>query len=374
LLGPSNRAGTFRAGEPLEPLEPLEPGDGLYRVSEERETLRAGVLFAEARACSIEVRRFSGRRSRCSEWRREITAAASCLRRPTLAPTAPRLGTRGRHAYAAGPTAMVALPDATKKLLSKVKYRLMRKLDLAESESAIYSASDRYWNGSAAGDLKDLAHWRGAGTWQDDERWVALGKAHVELAQRLATTAPVPLVLGSVIEWGSGGGANAAAFAEHCHTFYGIEVAQANLDECGRLLESQGFKGFKPVLIGTSSPDDALPQVREKCDFFLCTYVFELLPSKDYGAKVLGLAQQMLRPGGAALVQIRYDDGSDLVAAKKRDYERNATFFTSYPIHEFWLLAEQVGFTPAAVYLVPTADRYPHSGSRYAYFYLYKKP
>ena len=260
------------------------------------------------------------------------------------------------------------------RLLRRVKYRLLGKLDLSESQTAIFSAADRYWNGSAAGDLKDLAHWRGAGTWQDDERWVALGKAHVELARRLSHTAPGPLELQRVIEWGSGGGANAAAFAQHCQTFYGVEVAQANLQECARLLEAQGFGGFRPVLIGTSSPQDALAQVPEPCDFFLSTYVFELLPGKEYGAQVLKLAHRLLRPGGAALVQIRYDDGSDLVTPKRRDYERNATFFTSYPIHEFWLLCEEVGFVPTAVHLLPTAGRYPHSGSRYAYFYLYKQP
>lgn len=257
-------------------------------------------------------------------------------------------------------------------LLRKVKYRLMRKLKLAESDAAIFSAADRYWNGSAKGDLKDLAHWRGAGTWEDDERWAALGKAHVALAQQLSKAAPAPLRLDRVVEWGSGGGANALAFAEHCRIFCGVEVSQANLDECGRLLREKGFDGFVPALINTSSPEDVLGRVTEPFDLFLCTYVFELLPGKDYGARVLRLAHRMLRDGGAALIQIRYDDGSDLVAPKLHDYEGNATFFTSYPIHEFWLLAEQVGFVPTCVHLIPESGRYPHSGSRYAYFYLFK--
>jgi hypothetical protein len=115
-----------------------------------------------------------------------------------------------------------------------------------------------------------------------------------------------------------------------------------------------------------------LTRIDEPCDFFLCTYVFELLPGKSYGERVLEIAHRSLRSGGAALIQIRYDDGRPITAPKRLDYARNAIFFTSYAIHEFWLCAERAGFRPTAISLVPTRERLPYVGAPYAYFYLHK--
>lgn len=256
--------------------------------------------------------------------------------------------------------------------LNRLKYYVMRRLHLSESDRTIFRDADRYWNGAAGAMLPDYAHWEGAGTWADQQRWLALGETHLALAERLSGAAPAPLTLDRVVEWGSGGGANAVVFARRANRYYGVEIADANLQECARVLENADFSGFVPVKITTDSPESALAAIGEPCDFFLCTYVFELLPGKTYGERILGIARQALRPGGAALIQIRYDDGSRKTEPKRFDYMRNAIFFTSYGIHEFWLIAETAGFTPVAISLVPTRGRLPHTGAPYAYFYLYR--
>ena len=249
----------------------------------------------------------------------------------------------------------------------------MRRLRPSESDLTLFRDADAYWNGAAGADLRDYAHWEGAGIWEDKQRWLALGETHLKLAQDLSRAAPTPLTLDRIVEWGSGGGANAVVFARTCRQFYGVEIAEANLVECARVLENAGFSGFTPVKITTDAPEAALDAIGEPCDFFLCTYVYELLPGKAYGERILQIAHRALRSGGAALIQIRYDDGSALTAPKQRDYLQNAIFFTSYGIHEFWLKAEQAGFTPTAVTLVPTRGRLPHTGAPYGYFYLYKR-
>jgi SAM-dependent methyltransferase len=177
--------------------------------------------------------------------------------------------------------------------------------------------------------------------------------------------------LRNAVEWGSGGGANAIHFIREVGEFCGIEIAQASLDECGRVLAEAGFHGFRPVLIPAESPEEALERARGPFDFFLSTYVYELLPGRAYGERVTRIAWQLLRPGGVALIQIRYDDGSPRSTQKHADYFRHSTRFTSYRVEEFWLLAEKAGFVPRYVTLVPRKTE-QFSGDLYAYFVLSK--
>ena len=109
--------------------------------------------------------------------------------------------------------------------------------------------------------------------------------------------------------------------------------------------------------------------VNVPCDLFLCTYVFELLPGRHYGERVCRIAYDLLKPGGLALIQIRYDDGSERSNQKNIDYYRYACRFTSYRIEEFWTLAQKIGFVPQSVFLVPEKTE-GFSGDLYAYFTL----
>lgn len=242
-----------------------------------------------------------------------------------------------------------------------------------QTEAELIRDSAAYWNdGDRAGvDLKDYSHWQGAGPWQDRERWLQLGRPHVRLYEKLrqvtATTAPA----NRVVEWGCGGGANAIHFISDAREFCGIEISQASLDECGRVLREAGFGSFRPVLIDADAPEQAVERAGDGYDFFLSAYVFELIPSQSYGERILRVAHRMLRPGGLALVQIRYDDGSQRSNQKDRDYFRNSTRFTSYRIEQFWAILEEIGFVPEFVWLVRQKTT-EFSGDLYAYFGMRK--
>ena len=189
---------------------------------------------------------------------------------------------------------------------------VLRAIGRGQSERELARVSMRYWNeGDKSGiDLKDYSHWAGAGPWRDRERWLALGRVHFEMFEQLCLVTQTQRPIANVVEWGSGGGANAIHFITEVRSFCGIEIAKANLDECGRVLTEAGFDGFQPVLISAEQPEHALEVAAAPFDFFLSTYVFELLPGRGYGERILRIAWQLLKPGGLALIQIRYDDGS----------------------------------------------------------------
>lgn len=250
-----------------------------------------------------------------------------------------------------------------------------RALGLAESEQQLAETAAAYWNPEAPpdGHLKHYAHWQGVGTFADNERWLALGRAHFGMFERACREAQLPSPAGAVVEWGCGGGMNAIHFVKHAQRYYGVEIGQASLDESARVLGEAGYDGFRPALIAANAPEQALELIDEPCDFFLSTYTFQVFPSKAYGRRVTGIAHRLLKPGGAAVIQIRYDDGSVDGAPKARNYSANVVHFTSYAISEFWLLAESAGFRPLDVYLVPAYKRYPYTDTALAYFLLRKE-
>lgn len=249
----------------------------------------------------------------------------------------------------------------------------LRMTGRGQSEAELVRATTRYWNeGDKAGiDLGDYSHWLGRGPWQDREKWLALGRVHFEMYEQLCQVTNTTRPLRNCVEWGCGGGANAIHFINEVQAFCGIEIADASLKECGRVLEEAGFTGFQPVLIPAETPERAAELAPGPFDFFLSAYVFELLPSKAYGERVARVAWQLLKPGGLALIQIRYDDGSPRSTQKNIDYFRHASRFTSYRVEEFWTMMEAIGFQPVYVRLVPR--QVPgYSGDRYAYFMMRK--
>lgn len=273
-----------------------------------------------------------------------------------------------RKAHAAGGAGALAvhLRDRSRLLWLGVRGK-------GQSEDEIARVTMRYWNeGDKAGvDLKDYSHWAGAGPWKDREKWLALGRVHFEMFEQLCLVTATPRPLQTAVEWGSGGGANAIHFIREVRTYCGIEIAQPSLDECGRVLAEAGFGGFQPVLISAETPEQALERAPGPFDFFLSTYVYELLPGRGYGERVTRVAWDLLKPGGLALIQIRYDDGSPRSSQKTADYFRHSSRFTSYRVEEFWTLAEKVGFRPRYVTLVPRKTS-GFSGDLYAYFAMTK--
>ena len=102
------------------------------------------------------------------------------------------------------------------------------------------------------------------------------------------------------------------------------------------------------------------------CELFLCFYVFELLPTPEYGLRLLNIARQLLVPGGVAVIQIKYSTSDRWTKSHVRDYHRNVANMTTYAIDEFWIHAAGAGFEPRSVALVPKN----RLDERYAYFAL----
>lgn len=254
---------------------------------------------------------------------------------------------------------------------ARIRRLLGRAATAPQTEAELIRAAGEYWNGALPPGVEhaDYSHWQGAGPWRDRERWLALGRPHVRLVAQLRAMLGSAATPCRIVEWGCGGGANAVHFAGQATEFCGIEISQASLDECARVLHAAGNARFRPVLIPAGAPEQALDAAGDGYDLFVCTYVFELIPSRAYGERVLETAVRLLRPGGLALVQIRYDDGTARSTQKQRDYERDCARFTSYRIEDFWTLAQRIGFEPVFVWLAP--EQTPEfSGDLYAYFGL----
>jgi methyltransferase family protein len=214
-----------------------------------------------------------------------------------------------------------------------------------ESLETLAADAKNYWSQSGVRPwVADMSHWRGRGRWADDQVWTSIGHEHVQMFRQLcllsARTAPVRTML----EWGPGGG--------------------ANLQECGRQLTDARFRSFHPVEIDAAQPERVLAAVDEPIDFALSTAVFQHFPGKEYGQRVLNILHRLLAPDGIALIQTRFDDGSETLACKHSDYARNVVTFTSYRIEEFWDNCAQAGFQPLSVVLKPEPC--------YAYYFLRK--
>jgi cyclopropane fatty-acyl-phospholipid synthase-like methyltransferase len=184
------------------------------------------------------------------------------------------------------------------------------------------------------------------------------------MLEKLCLLGDVAQPIQSMVEWGPGGGLNAVRFCATVPVFYGVDISPANLAECQRQVEARGLGGFRPVLIDIDKLEQCIELVEQPVDFFLSTAVYQHFPSKEYGIRVTELAARLLAAEGVALIQIRYDDGSPRLKAKKRNYEKNVIYFTSYNIDEFWQIAIDAGLEPLAVSLFPKAA--------YAYFFLKK--
>jgi SAM-dependent methyltransferase len=266
------------------------------------------------------------------------------------------------------------LPRPIKRVL-KPAYRYLRwgefwvrdRLGMFQEEGEIARDAHRFWNETGQ-KVEQSSHWRGA--FADDERWLALGREHLRLYEEFALMVGLTRPLKRIVEWGCGGGANAIHFTPIAEQYLGIDVSQASLDECARQLADAGLRGFVPILIDTTEPEQARSLVPAPCDLFLSTYVFELFPTPEYGLRVLNIAHDLLAEGGLAIIQIRYVTGNWKSKPKRFDYRYNFVTMTSYRIDEFWIEAERRGLMPKAVTLVP---HQPLVGDGdYAYFLLQK--
>jgi SAM-dependent methyltransferase len=277
-----------------------------------------------------------------------------------------------------GNTVETLLAGARKEVARRVRQTetlLRHALHLTQPEARLTRDAQTYWTDESRPIMPQQRHWRGAGPFADEERWLALGRENLALFDHLAPTAGLAPggPLGRVVDWGCGGGANAVHFAPRAEGGYvGVDVARPNLDECSRQLQGIGAAAFTPVLIDAARPEGVLERVPAgSCDLFHCLYVFEIFPSPEYGLRVVRIAHALLRQGGAAFVQIRFDRGSVRTAPRRWGYVRNQSDMATWRAEAFWEAAQAVGFAPQAAFFLSYQPL--NQQSNYAYFLMTKR-
>ena len=262
-----------------------------------------------------------------------------------------------------------------KQLAKPIALRASQLLRIRQSESALTQASGRYWTGSDNDRFKVNSHWRGEhGDGLSDDAWSAVGQRHLDLYRQLAPAGGFDLSPKRVVEWGCGGGANVVPFARDAETFVGVDVSEPTLAECRRQMEAEGLVDcFRSELANVDDPEAAADRIRQRdggFDLFLCVYVFELIPGPDYAKRLLRIAASLLRPGGAAFVQFKYDNGDWRSRPRRWAYGLNLANTTTLAIDGFWTMSQEAGLTPLAVSLLPKDDLV--GDERYAYTLLRK--
>lgn len=239
-----------------------------------------------------------------------------------------------------------------------------------QSDELLSRDNQRYWEDRSNTSFESFSHWRGSGPFVNDEVWLGLGRAHLDLFEKAAAWAGLRRPMERIVEWGSGGGMNAVHFVSHANQYYGVDISADSLRECAKQVASVKAGAFIPIHIDAADPGAARMQISGPVDLFLCTYVFELIPNPEYGLKLMEIAYELLRPGGLALVQIRYHRGRFDELPKRRNYAKNIVHMTSYALDEFWTACEEIGFTPGFIKLVPKQPEI--DASRYAYYAMVK--
>jgi SAM-dependent methyltransferase len=245
-----------------------------------------------------------------------------------------------------------------------------RIIGYRESEDHRIQQSSVFWNTTGGSRFQSHSHWRGE-EGISDEVWLELGREHQRLFESFLKLTNLQTPLPRVVEWGCGGGANAIHFARMAVQYVGVDVSQASLTQCDKVLVAAGIENFVPVLVQVATPEDAIKLIKEPCDLFLCTYVFELLPSQAYAKRIVELAFQLLRPGGCAMIQIKYSTAESWTKPRMWGYQYNVANMTTFPIDGFWELAKEVGFEPLALTLQPRQELV--GDERYAYFFLRRR-
>ena len=251
--------------------------------------------------------------------------------------------------------------------------RLRNITHLYESEHKLASDNQKFWNKDYSNPIvAQEAHWKNNGKFEDQQRWLNLGKEHFDLLSNYSSVIDFQLPVKQIVEWGCGGGANAVHFAPLTEKFIGIDITSESLAECNKQILELGYNNFQPILIDATTPELVLNHKISEIDLFICVYVFEQFPSPDYGLTVLNLANKMLKNDGIAFIQIRYNDGRRKGMKSKRwGYKFHPYRMTTYSLEEFWKNSKEYGFEPLGIYLKPEQPLVvDHS---YAYFFLKKK-
>jgi cyclopropane fatty-acyl-phospholipid synthase-like methyltransferase len=191
--------------------------------------------------------------------------------------------------------------------------------------------AEDFWTGGSAFQ-RGGAHWLSSGNYSKSQ-WLAMGQERYDVFKERAQDIPKT----SILEWGCGGGSNLAIFRQHFTLYTGVDICRETLDECSKRAEEYGVE-FHPVHIGIKDPEKVL-QLLGKHDFFLCTAVFQHLPSPEYCVRILNIAHALLNDGCYALIQFRTPHKLKSVRKKRlampHDYIDNVARFNLYTVEEF---------------------------------------
>jgi len=160
---------------------------------------------------------------------------------------------------------------------------------------------------------------------------------------------------------------NAVQIAADAQSYFGVDVSKHTLDECMRQVSQVNKQSFEPVLIDAADPEACLKVIGEPCDAFLCTYTFEAFPSRQYGWRIVRLAHSLLRPGGIALIHIRYSNRF-YQQSRPWNYVENLASNTTYTLAEFRSGVAKIGFEQLFEEVIPKQDDL--NERRYAFFAL----
>ena len=251
--------------------------------------------------------------------------------------------------------------------------RIRQVLHLSQSPEARAREAQAFWSKPIDKSNSFWWHARDSISFADaEEKWRRIGERHTQLWADFARAAGIERPVKTIVEWGCGGGANAIAFARECREFWGVDVSADALALCTKemAIGASASCVFHPLKIDVGDPEAALRAIPRGVDLFVCCYVFELFPSEEYGARILKVAHELLKPDGVAFIQIKYATGSWQTRSRRWAYSRGAGNMTTYRVEEFWELAESCGFEPKTVTLLPKPPEVPDV--RYAYFMLQK--
>jgi len=137
------------------------------------------------------------------------------------------------------------------KAATSVHMLALRVSDRArQSEEQLARDNQRYWQDRSNKVFESFSHWRGKGSFENDELWLRLGRAHLELFEKAAAWSELRGPTERIVEWGCGGGMNAVQFAPRAREYYGVDISADSLDECAKQLAGVQADGFAPILIG----------------------------------------------------------------------------------------------------------------------------
>ncbi|WP_433783403.1 class I SAM-dependent methyltransferase [Actinomycetospora sp. CA-101289] len=231
--------------------------------------------------------------------------------------------------------------------------RTLGAVGARHSEQRLIADAAEYWSDRSDPQWNDQSHWRN-GSIIHAERFDAIGAEHLALFDRLAASLGGVPDLGCVLEWGVGGGANAVHLAPRADRLVAVDVNPDSPAEAARQVGATCATPVTELVVDVAEPE----AVREhlpagSVDLFVCLYVLELVPSPEYGLRLMELAAELLRPGGLAFVQIKYSTGSTSTAPSRRNYRYFNANMTTYRLDEFWTAMAGTGLSPVVMTLVP---------------------